>query len=158
MHMATPLSSGTPIPDISLPDQDGTIRALSDYRGAWVLIYFYPKDNTPGCTIEACAIRDEFPNFKGMMVLGVSTDSPASHKKFAEKYSLPFTLLADENHAMAEAFGVWGEKSFMGRKYMGVSRTSFLVDPEGVIAKTYENVKPAAHAAEVLSDLRALRN
>lgn len=155
--MATPLTQGTRVPDLSLPDQDGIVRNLADYRGQWTLIYFYPKDDTPGCTAQACGIRDEFPQFSGVTVLGVSPDSPKSHKKFAEKYGLPFTLLADEDHAMAEAFGVWGEKKFMGRAYMGVERTSFLVNPDGEIAKVYEKVKPAGHAQEVLADLAALR-
>jgi thioredoxin-dependent peroxiredoxin len=155
--MSTTLPIGATLPDLTLPDQDGVPHSFTDYQGSWTLIYFYPKDDTPGCTKQACAIRDEFPKFEGVTVLGVSPDSSKSHRKFADKYGLPFTLLADEHHAAAEAFGVWGEKSFMGRKYMGVARTSFLVNPEGVVMKTYENVKPVAHAADVLADLVDLR-
>ena len=120
-----------------------------------MLIYFYPKDDTPGCTKEACAIRDAFPQFDASraVVLGISPDSVRSHKKFAEKYELPFTLLADEGHVVADAYGVWGRKKFMGREYDGIMRTSFLVRPDGDIAKVYEGVKPERHAAEVLADL-----
>jgi thioredoxin-dependent peroxiredoxin len=150
------LTPNTPLPNITLLDQDGTARNLHDYKGSWTLLYFYPKDDTPGCTTQACAIRDDFPAFTGVTVLGISPDSPKSHKKFAEKYSLPFTLLADEDHTAGTAFGVWGEKSFMGRKYMGMARTSFLVSPEGMIVRVYENVKPAHHAAQVLEDLATL--
>lgn len=148
---------GTQAPEFSLPDQDGTIHPISEYRGQWVLLYFYPKDDTEGCTKEACAIRDDFPAFGnlGAKVLGVSVDSVASHKKFAEKYSLPFTLLADEQKNIVNRYGVWGKKKFMGREYEGTSRVSFLIDPEGSIAKVYENVKPAEHAQEVLADLTA---
>ena len=148
----------TQAPDFTLPDQDGKTHALSDYRGKWVLLYFYPKDDTPGCTIEACAIRDQFKDFGAVsaVVLGVSTDSVASHKKFASTYELPFTLLADVNKEVVGRYGVFGEKKFMGRTYMGTARTSFLIDPEGSIAKVYEKVKPEAHAAEVISDLAAL--
>ena len=153
-----PLTVGTPVPAVSLLDQNGVERNLSDYTGAWLLVYFYPKDNTPGCTLEACAIRDEFPKFEGVAVVGISPDSVKSHKKFAENFNLPFTLLADEQHTAAEAFGVWGEKSFMGRKYQGVERASFLIDPNGIIQKVYPKVKPTTHAAEVLADLHELRS
>ncbi len=151
-------NTGTSAPDFSLLDQEGTTRTLSSYKGQWVLLYFYPKDDTPGCTKEACAIRDAFPDFGklGAVVLGISPDSPKSHKKFVEKYSLPFTLLADEDKAAANAYGVWGKKKFMGREYEGVSRTSFLINPDGNIAKIYESVKPEVHAAEVLADLKEL--
>ncbi len=147
----------SPAPDFTLPDQDGENHALSDYKGKWVLLYFYPKDDTPGCTIEACAIRDQFKDFKsiGAVVLGVSTDSVASHKKFATAYELPFTLLADVNKEVVGMYGVFGEKKFMGKTYMGTSRTSFLINPAGNIAKVYEKVKPEKHAAEVIADLRA---
>ena len=113
-----------PAPDFSLPDQDGKIHKLSDYKGKWVLIYFYPKDDTPGCTVEACGIRDNFPKFQNsdLIVLGISKDSVASHKKFAEKYKLPFTLLADEAKEVIQAYDVWQEKSMLGKKYMGVVR------------------------------------
>ena len=134
------------------------MHTLSQYRGQWVLLYFYPKDDTEGCTKEACAIRDDFPNFESLRVkvLGVSVDSVASHKKFADKYSLPFILLADEEKKVVALYGVWGLKKFMGREYMGTNRTSFLINPEGRIAKTYEKVQPAVHAQQVLDDLRTL--
>jgi thioredoxin-dependent peroxiredoxin len=156
--MARP-EAGTLAPDFTLLDQDGIAHTLSRYRGKWVLIYFYPKDDTGGCTKQACAIRDADPDFKKLeaVVLGVSADSVKSHKKFAEKYQLPFTLLADENKQVVNAYGVWGWKKFMGREYEGIFRTSFLVDPSGKIAKVYEKVKPEAHADEVLADLKVLR-
>lgn len=149
---------GTPAPDFTLSDQNGASHVLSSYRGKWVLLYFYPKDDTPGCTIEACTIRDQFKDFQKIdaVVLGVSTDSVASHKKFADAYQLPFTLLADEHKEVVGQYGVFGEKKFMGKTYMGTSRTSFLIDPAGTIAKVYEKVKPEVHAAEVLADLSAL--
>ncbi|HET9641578.1 MAG TPA: thioredoxin-dependent thiol peroxidase [Candidatus Paceibacterota bacterium] len=144
-------------PDFSLPDQNGKTHSLSDYRGSWVLLYFYPKDDTPGCTIEACAIRDQFDYFKtaDAVILGVSTDSVESHKRFAEKYSLPFTLLSDVNKEVVGRYGVFGEKKFMGKTYMGTKRTSFLINPEGKIERVYENVKPEIHADEVARDLKA---
>ena len=148
---------GVEAPAFTLPDQDGKEHSLADYRGKWVLLYFYPKDDTPGCTIEACTIRDQFEDFAtiGAIVLGVSTDAVASHKKFAEKFELPFTLLADVNKTVVGMYGVFGEKKMMGRAFMGVRRASFLIDPSGKIAKVYENVKPEAHAAEVIADLEA---
>ncbi len=132
-------------PTFTLLDQDGKEHTLAEYGGKWVLLYFYPKDDTPGCTIEACTIRDQFKDFTkiGAEVLGVSTDSVASHKKFAEKFELPFTLLADVNKEVVGMYGV-------------SKRTSFLIAPEGKVAKVYENVKPAEHAAEVIADLKAL--
>ena len=147
---------GKKAPAFTLPVQLGVEHSLKDYAGKWVLLYFYPKDDTPGCTIEACTIRDQFKDFKkiGAVVLGVSTDSVKSHKKFADAYELPFTLLADVNKEMVGEYGVWGEKKFMGRTYMGTKRTSFLIDPSGKVAKVYENVKPADHAAEVIKDLK----
>lgn len=152
------LKVGQLAPDFALPDQDGKKHALSDYRGKWALLYFYPKDDTPGCTKEACDIRDTFPRFGKLkaVVFGVSVDSVKSHKKFAEKYKLPFILLADENKKVVEQYGVWAKKKFMGREYMGTFRTSFLIDPKGKIAKIYENVKPEGHAEEVLADLENL--
>lgn len=139
-------------PDFELLDQDGKINKLSDYRNQWVLLYFYPKDDTPGCTKEACAIRDSFPAFGELKVkvFGVSVDSVKSHKKFAEKYDLPFTILADEKKEVVKKYGVWQKKKFMGKEYMGTVRTSFLIDPKGKLAKIYENVKPEIHAGEVL--------
>lgn len=151
------IKEGTQAPEISLPDQEGKVHTLSMYRGKWVLVYFYPKDDTPGCTKEACAIRDADPDLRSLdaVVLGVSTDTVASHKKFAEKYQLPFPLLADVDRAVVDAYGVWGPKNFMGRDYEGILRTSFLIDPDGVVRKVYEQVKPEVHAAEVLADLKA---
>ncbi len=145
-------------PDFTLPDQDGNKHKLSDYKGQWALIYFYPKDDTTGCTTEACAIRDNFPKFGKLKakVLGISIDSVASHKKFADKYKLPFTLLADEEKKVVNKYGVWQEKSMYGRKYMGTVRNSYLINPVGKIAKIYEKVKPATHAEEVLNDLKKL--
>ena len=153
------LKPGDKAPDIELPDQEGKTRKLSDHEGDWVLLYFYPKDDTPGCTTEACGIRDAYEAYgdAGITVIGVSTDSVKSHGKFTQKYGLPFTLLADEEKKAVEAYGVWGEKKFLGRQYMGTNRRSFLIDPKGKIAKIYELVKPAAHAEEVLADVEALK-
>lgn len=152
------LKEGSKAPDFTLQDQDGKAHTLSSYGGKWVLLYFYPKDDTPGCTKEACTIRDSYESFRRskLIVLGVSTDPVKSHQKFKEKYSLPFTLLADVDKSVVRAYGVWGKKKFMGREYMGTSRMSFLIDPDGKIAKVYEKVKPAAHAAEVLTDKKDL--
>ena len=149
---------GTKAPDFTLADQDGIEHTLSDYQGQWVFLYFYPKDDTPGCTKEACGIRDNWSKFEKMniQVFGVSTDPVKSHTKFAEKYELPFTLLADEEKDLVEAYGVWGLKKFMGREFMGTKRTSFLINPEGNIAKVYEKIKPAEHAQQVLDDLKEL--
>ncbi len=135
------------------------MHSLKDERGRWVLLYFYPKDMTPGCTKEACAVRDTFPSFEKLnaVVWGVSADSVESHKKFAESCNLRFPLLADTEKKAIEAYGVWQEKNMMGRKYMGIVRSSFLIDPEGNIAKVYEKVKPEIHAEEVLSDLKTLQ-
>ena len=150
---------GEQAPDFELLDQKGKLHSLSAYAGGWVLLYFYPKDDTPGCTKEACMIRDYFPDFKKLKanVLGVSVDSVRSHGKFAEKYQLPFTLLADEKKEVVRKYGVWGKKKFMGREYEGTLRTSFLIDPQGKIAKIYEDVKPEIHAEEVIKDLKKLK-
>jgi len=146
----------TKAPDFNLPDQDGKLHKLSDYKGKWILLYFYPKDNTPGCTKEACGIRDEFKNFKNLniVVLGISADSQQSHKKFIQKYKLPFTLLSDESKKVLKKYGVWGKKKFMGKEYEGILRTSFLINPDGKIVKIYEKVKPDIHAKEVLKDFK----
>jgi len=146
-------------PDYKLRDQDGLEHKLSDYKGQWVLVYFYPKDDTPGCTKEACSIRDMMPDFKKLKlkIFGISRDEEKSHKKFAEKYKLPFTLLSDPDKKVIEKYGAWGEKSMYGRKYMGIFRTSFLIDPKGKIAKIYEKVKPEIHAEEILEDLNKLK-
>jgi peroxiredoxin Q/BCP len=152
------LKPGIKAPEFVLPDQDGKMHRLADYRGKWVLLYFYPKDNTSGCTKEACAIRDEFPRFGKLdaVVLGVSKDSVESHRRFADKHNLPFTLLSDSETKVLKAYGAWGRKKMAGREYMGIFRKSFLIDPKGVIAKVYEKVKPLEHAAEVLEDLKEL--
>ncbi|MES2994720.1 MAG: thioredoxin-dependent thiol peroxidase [Patescibacteria group bacterium] len=149
---------GETAPDFTLQDQDGAQHTLSSYRGKPVLIYFYPKDDTPGCTKQACAIRDAEPDFQKLkaVVLGISADSIKSHKKFVEKYGLTFPLLADEDKKVVNAYGVWGRKKFMGREYDGIFRTSFLVGADGTILKLYEGVKAEKHAEEVLSDLREL--
>lgn len=149
---------GSPAPEFTLQDQNGTEHSLSSYKGKWVLIYFYPKDDTPGCTKQACAIRDSWSEFKKMncVVLGISTDSEKSHKKFEDKYALPFTLLADTEKSVVNAYGVWAPKKFMGREFLGTLRTSFLIDPEGKMAKVYEKVKPEVHAEMVLGDLAKL--
>jgi len=148
---------GTLAPDFTLLDQDGVPHTLSTHQGSRVLLYFYPKDDTPGCTKQACMLRDALPDFDALdaVVYGISTDSVKSHKKFADKYGLPFILLADENKEVVKAYGVWGKKKFMGREYDGISRTSFLLAPDGSIEKVYENVKPELHAAQVLEDLRS---
>ncbi|MBI3459184.1 thioredoxin-dependent thiol peroxidase [Candidatus Azambacteria bacterium] len=143
-------------PNFSLPDQNGKIHKLVDYLGQPILIYFYPKDDTPGCTVEACSIRDNFPKFRRLKVkvLGVSVDSVRSHEKFVKKYELPFTLLADEDKKVVKSYGVWAKKKFMGREYLGINRTSFLIDSLGKIVKIYENVKPEIHVEEVLGDIK----
>lgn len=150
------IQTGSPAPKFSLPDETGAIRSLSDFAGQTIILYFYPKDDTPGCTTEACNFRDDYSAFEqaGVTILGVSPDSPKSHAKFKEKFNLPFSLLADEQHEVCEQFGVWGPKKFMGREYMGVARTTFVIGPDGVVKKIFENVKPADHSAEVLAAVR----
>lgn len=153
------LKIGDKAPVFKLPDQNGDVHSLAEYKGKWVLLYFYPKDDTPGCTKEACLIRDNFPDFKKLkvVVFGISTDSVKSHKKFADKYNLPFVILADENKDIVKKYGVWGKKKFMGREYMGTFRTSFLIDPSGKIARIFEKVNPETHAGEVLTELKLLK-
>lgn len=145
---------GRSAPDFALPDDQGETRSLSQYRGRWVLLYFYPRDDTPGCTLEACGIRDVWREFEkaGIQVLGVSIDSVSRHDKFRQKYGLPFPLLSDGEKQAVELYGVWALKKSMGREYMGTRRTSFLIDPEGRVAKVYSQVKPEEHAGEVLAD------
>lgn len=152
------LKQGQIAPDFTLPDQKAKLHMLSQVRGKWVLLYFYPKDDAPGCTVEACSMRDHYPNFKKLKikVFGISVDSVKSHEKFATKFELPFTLLADEEKKIVKLYGVWGKKKFMGREYLGTNRTSFLIDPDGKIVKIYENVKPEVHAEEVLGDVKDL--
>jgi peroxiredoxin Q/BCP len=149
---------GTRAKNFTLPDQEGKPHTLKEYAGKWVVLYFYPKDDTPGCTVEACQFRDTFPKFKRSqaVVLGVSVDAIKKHAKFVAKYKLPFTLLADEEKEVVALYGVWAKKKFMGREYMGILRTSFLIAPDGKIAKVYENVKPDGHAEEVLRDIKEL--
>jgi peroxiredoxin Q/BCP len=149
------LKVGDVAPKFSVATNGGGKISLADYLGQNVILYFYPKDDTPGCTKEACAFRDHFSEFKkrGAIVLGVSPDSVKSHDKFAEKFKLPFTLLADEDKKIVEAYGVWGEKSFMGKKYLGVYRVTFLIGPDGRIKKIWPEVKPDEHAEEVLAAL-----
>jgi peroxiredoxin Q/BCP len=149
------LKIGDPAPDFELPDQNGKTHKLSDYFGSKVLVYFYPKDFTPGCTTEACNIRDDFPKFESnkLTVLGISADSVESHKKFSQKHSLPFTLLADRDKKVVKAYGVYKPKKFLGREFLGTVRTSFLVNEQSKIVKIYENVKPPLHSQEVLRDL-----
>ena len=147
------LKEGDVAPAFSVATNGGGRVSLSDFKGQPVILYFYPKDDTPGCTKEACAFRDHFADFKkkGAVVLGVSTDAVKSHDKFVEKFKLPFTLLADEDKKIVEAYGVWGEKTFMGRKYMGTQRVTFLIGPDGRIKKIWPTVKPEEHAEEVLA-------
>jgi peroxiredoxin Q/BCP len=149
------LKEGDIAPKFTVTTSGGGKISLADYLGKNVILYFYPRDDTPGCTKEACAFRDEFAQFKkkGAVVFGVSTDSVKTHDKFVEKFKLPFTLLADEDKKIVEAYGVWGEKSFMGRKYLGTNRVTFLIGPDGKIRKIWPLVKPEEHAAEVLAAL-----
>ncbi len=147
-------------PDFSLQDQDGTTRTLKDYAGKWVVLYFYPKDDTPGCTTEACSFRDErdaIADFGNATVIGVSKDSVKRHKKFAEKYDLNFTLLSDPSHEMIEAYGAWQEKSMFGRKYIGIQRATVIINPDGKIVKEYPSVDPKDHAVEIINDLKRLQ-
>ncbi len=147
------LKAGALAPDFSAATNGGGRISLADYKGKNVVLYFYPRDDTPGCTKEACAFRDHFADFKkaGAVVLGVSTDPVKSHDKFVAKFKLPFTLLADEDKKIVEAYGVWGEKRFMGRKYLGTHRVTFLIGPDGRIKKIWPQVKPEEHAEEVLA-------
>jgi thioredoxin-dependent peroxiredoxin len=143
-------------PDFELQDQDGKTHTLAMYLGKKVLIYFYPKDDTPGCTTEACNFRDNYQDLSdvGLVVLGISKDTVKSHKKFAEKFSLPFPLLADVDTTVCQTYGVWGKKKFMGREYMGITRSSFLIDEKGKMAKKYEDVQPKVHTQDVMSDVK----
>ncbi|MCD6049997.1 MAG: peroxiredoxin [Verrucomicrobia bacterium] len=151
----SPLQPGDAAPDVTAPTQDGQLISLRDFRGRPVVLYFYPKDNTPGCTTESCGFRDHYAQLqaKGAVLLGVSGDSVKSHAKFATKYSLPFPLLADTDLAIAKAFGVWGEKKFIGLTFDGIHRMTFLIGADGLIKKTWTKVKTSTHAAEVLAAL-----
>jgi thioredoxin-dependent peroxiredoxin len=150
------LEVGTQAPEFTTTDQDGKTHALSDFQGKKVILYFYPKDNTSGCTTEACAFRDNFAKFRRLNVeiLGVSIDSEKSHKAFVQKYDLPFTLLADTDKRLVEAYGAWGEKSMYGKKYMGTNRVTYLIDETGKIAAVFPKVKPDTHTDEILAVLQ----
>ena len=154
------LKVGDTAPDFKLKDQNGVEHSISSYFGKQVLLYFYPKDDTAGCTKEACEIRDNFSVFKklGLVILGVSADSVNSHKKFSKKYDLPFPLLADESKEVIKMYGAWGKKKFMGTEYEGIKRMSFLIDIKGEIEKIYAEVKPTEHATEVISDIKTKDN
>ena len=149
------LSTGIQAPDFTLPDQNGQIRRLSDYRGQKVVLYFYSKDMTSGCTKQACGFAELYPHFleKGAVILGVSKDTAAAHKKFEEKYSLPFTLLADPDKAVLQAYDVWKEKKMSGKVSMGTIRTTYLIDEEGIIVKAFGNVKAADNPAKMLEEI-----
>lgn len=149
------LEVGTLAPDFSLPDQNGEVRSLSDYRGQKVVLYFYPRDNTAGCTKQACAFGDLYPQFteRGAVVIGVSKDSVASHKRFEQKYGLPFVLLSDTNKEVLQAYDVWKEKKLYGKVSMGIVRTTYLIDESGTIAKAFGKVKAADNPAQMLSEL-----
>ena len=149
---------GSMAPDFTLEADEGAPVTLSQLRGRNIVLFFYPKDDTSGCTIEACEFRDALPRFEGLdaTIFGISPDSAKSHRKFRDKFQLPYRLLVDEGHAAADAYGVWGEKTFYGRKYMGNLRTTFLVDREGRIARVFKDVKPEGHAAEVAAAIEAL--
>ncbi len=151
------IEEGTPAPDFTLSTDSGDNLSLSSLRGKAVVLYFYPKDDTPGCTTQACGIRDAWGEFEraGAVVVGVSPDGEASHAKFKEKYDLPFTLLADTDHEVADAYGVWGEKTYAGKTYMGVHRSTFVIDADGNVARVFHDVKPAEHADQVLDALGA---
>jgi thioredoxin-dependent peroxiredoxin len=152
------VSEGEPAPDFTATTDTGERVSLSDFRGKPVVLYFYPRDDTPGCTAQACGIRDAYAEFEraGAVVLGVSPDGEKKHAKFKAKYELPFTLLADPEHEVAESYGTWGEKRYMGKTFWGVSRTTFLVAPDGTVAKVFPKVKPDAHADDVLAALSSI--
>ncbi len=152
-------TAGEPAPPIALPDHTGAVHDLADQRGRWTVLYFYPKDDTPGCTVEACGFRDANDPIaeRGADVWGISPQGAASKRAFQEKFGLPFTLLADEDHAAAEAYGSWVEKQNYGKTYMGTARTTFLVDPDGRVARVWPKVRPEGHAAEVLAALDELQ-
>jgi peroxiredoxin Q/BCP len=152
-----PISAGIPAPEFEMFDDTNVKRKLSDFRGQKVLLYFYPADDTPGCTKEACNFRDDYSAYEkaGVVILGVSPDDIASHVKFKKKFQLPFPLLVDEGHKVCDTYEVWGPKKFLGKSYEGVLRTTFLIGENGIILKVFENVRPAEHSAEVLSGLNA---
>ncbi|MFN2321978.1 MAG: thioredoxin-dependent thiol peroxidase [Trueperaceae bacterium] len=153
------LEVGQAAPAFTLVDQDGTSRSLADVRGKWLVLYFYPKDDTPGCTKEACAFRDGLPHFEGLdaVVWGVSADDGKAHRKFADKYDLNFPLLVDPEKDVLEAYGAWTEKSMYGKTYMGVQRITYVIDPSGNVARAWPKVKPEEHADEVAAAIEELR-
>jgi len=154
------LKIGSYAPDFELPDQNGKVRRFSEYKRKWVLIYFYPKDFTPGCTTEACSFRDSFKDLQrvGVEIIGISTDSVASHLKFVQKHDLPFIILSDREKTVVKLYDVWKLKKFLGKEYFGTIRTSFLINPQGKVAKIYEKVNPNIHSKEVFEDLKNLEN
>ncbi len=153
------LKVGQKAPDFKLPDENGKLHSLSDYHGKTVVLYFYPKDDTPGCTLQACNFRDDYLKYKaaGAVILGVSPDDERSHEKFKDKFSLPFPLLADADHAVCEKYGVWAEKSMFGNKYFGVVRSTFLIGPDGTIAEVYNKVSVPKHSEKVLKAVEELQ-
>jgi peroxiredoxin Q/BCP len=148
------IKNNQPAPEFSLLDEKGKYHKLTDFRGKHLVLYFYPRDDTPGCTKEACNFRDDYSIYKtaGLEIIGISPDSSESHAKFKDKFNLPFLLLADKDHQVCDLYGVWGKKKFMGREFDGVLRTTFLIDKEGIVIKTFEGVKPAEHSQEVLAE------
>jgi len=154
------LTTGKPAPAFTLPDETGKLHSLADYRGKTVVLYFYPADDTPGCTMEACHFRDDYKKYgaAGAVILGVSPDDEVSHHKFKKKYKLPYPLLADKGHKVCEVYGVWAEKSTFGKHYMGVVRSTFILDPLGRLASVFEKVKVPDHSREVLSTLKELKS
>ncbi len=152
------MTVGSTAPDFSAPDQSGAMRKLSDYRGKWVVLYFYPKDDTPGCTKEACNFRDNYQALEkmGVVIVGVSKDTVESHKKFSDKYALNFPILSDSDKKIIQLYNAWGKKKFLGREYDGVKRMTYLIDPLGVIRKIYEKVNPLRHVGEIVNDLKNL--
>ena len=149
------LKEGDKAPDFELPDHEGKKVKLSDFRGQYVVLYFYPKDDTPGCTTEACEFSSDSRKFetKGVKIIGISADPPESHRKFIDKYKLRFTLLSDLQHETCEKYGVWVEKNMYGRKYMGIARTTFIIDKNGIIKRIHEKVKPVGHSGEILREI-----
>ncbi len=149
------ITENSKAPEFELLDENGNVRKLSDYRGKKVVLYFYPKDDTSGCTTEACNFRDDYSAYEktGVIIIGVSPDSSESHLKFKQKHALPFTLLADMEHKVCELYGVWGKKQMYGKEYMGVLRTTYLINEDGIIIKVFEKVKPAEHSVEILAAL-----
>lgn len=153
------LKQGSFAPDFTQPDQKGEYHTLSQYRGKWVILYFYPKDMTPGCTVEACNFRNDYPNFQNLdaVVIGISKDSVSRHAKFSDRYKLPFLLLSDESGGVCDKYDVWKQKSLYGKSFMGIERSTYLIDPNGKIAKIYPKVKVKAHVDDLLQDLQQLR-